>query len=172
MARITIKRPNGSMEYAELTTDRSLAGNDRLVVMKNGTTHYAKLDTGVSTHMYVVKNGRKLYVQKEVAFQWSFYIAGRDYNFVVPRTGTYRLEYEDYTKFNDERKPDERTEGVMELRLSAGDRPEEGSVSHNDWLLGGKMIGYYIGYGEGEPEYEDGIEREGRDAIRITYLHD
>ena len=65
MARIVIKRPNGETEYAELTEDKALAGNDRLAVEKAGTVYYAKLDSGVSTHMYVIKpDGRKLYVQK------------------------------------------------------------------------------------------------------------
>ena len=100
MARITIKRPNGSMEYAELTTDRSLAGNDRLVVMKNGTTHYAKLDTGVSTHMYVVKNGRKLYVQKEVnkpkPYTWvrRLSLGG---SVMIERSGVYSLDGQEFT---------------------------------------------------------------------------
>lgn len=65
MARIVITRPNGETEHAELTTDKALAGNDRLTVEKDGTVYYAKLDSGVSTHMYVIKpDGRKLYVQK------------------------------------------------------------------------------------------------------------
>lgn len=67
MARIVITRPNGETEHAELTTDKALAGNDRLTVEKDGTVYYAKLDSGVSTHMYVIKpDGRKLYVQKAI----------------------------------------------------------------------------------------------------------
>lgn len=95
MARIVITRPNGETEYAELTTDKNLAGNDRLMVEKAGTTYYAKLDSGVSTHMYVIKpDGRKLYVQKEIKFTWKYEvddshpIAG----FVIPRTGKYKLK--------------------------------------------------------------------------------
>lgn len=73
MARIVITRPNGETEYAELTTNKDLAGNDRLAVEKYGTTYYAKLGNGVSTHMYVIKpDGRKLYVQKEVKFVWKY----------------------------------------------------------------------------------------------------
>lgn len=66
MARIVITRPNGEIEYAELTTNKAQAGNDRLAVEKAGTVYYAKLDKGISTHMYVIKpDGRKLYVQKK-----------------------------------------------------------------------------------------------------------
>lgn len=66
MARIVITRPNGEIEYAELTTNKAQAGNDRLAVEKAGTVYYAKLDKGLSTHMYVIKpDGRKLYVQKK-----------------------------------------------------------------------------------------------------------
>ena len=68
MARIVITRPNGETEYAALTTDKAQAGNDRLTVEKDGTAYYAKLDSGLSTHMYVIKpDGRKLYVQKTLA---------------------------------------------------------------------------------------------------------
>lgn len=64
MAKITITRPDGTVEYAELTTNKDLAGNDRLTVENAGFVYYAKLDTGVSTHMYVIQpDGRKLYVQ-------------------------------------------------------------------------------------------------------------
>lgn len=66
MARIVITRPNGEIEYAELTTNKAQAGNDRLAVEKAGTVYYAKLDKRISTHMYVIKpDGRKLYVQKK-----------------------------------------------------------------------------------------------------------
>lgn len=65
MARITITRPSGETEYAELTTDKDLAGNDRLTVENAGTIYYAKLDREISTHMYIIQpDGRKLYVQK------------------------------------------------------------------------------------------------------------
>lgn len=97
MARIVITRPNGETEYAELTTNKDLAGNDRLAVEKYGTTYYAKLGNGVSTHMYVIKpDGRKLYVQKEVKFVWKYTFDGTDENIskmVIPRTGNYRLYF-------------------------------------------------------------------------------
>lgn len=95
MARIVITRPNGATEYAELTTDKALAGNDRLTVEKDGTVYYAKLDSGVSTHMYVIKpDGRKLYVQKEVKFVWKYTFDGTAESYtkmVIPRTGKYSL---------------------------------------------------------------------------------
>lgn len=73
MARIIITRPNGETEYAELTEDKAQAGNDRLSVEKAGTMYYAKLDSGLSTHMYVIKpDGRKLYVQKTLAVSVNF----------------------------------------------------------------------------------------------------
>lgn len=98
MARIVITRPNGATEYAELTTDKNLAGSDRLAVEKAGTVYYAKLDSGVSTHMYVIKpDGRKLYVQKEVKFVWEYKFDGSWDNaskMVIPRTGRYILTYD------------------------------------------------------------------------------
>lgn len=112
MARIVITRPNGETEYAELTTDKDKAGNDRLAVEKAGAVYYAKLDSGVSTHMYVIKpDGRKLYVQKKVvAFMWKYVLFNKnginntkdiDFNelervmlkMVIPRTGKYRLTF-------------------------------------------------------------------------------
>ena len=97
MARIVITRPNGETEYAEITTDKTQAGNDRLAVEKAGTVYYAKLDSGVSTHMYVIKpDGRKLYVQKEVKFAWKYTFDGTNENIskmVIPRTGNYRLYF-------------------------------------------------------------------------------
>lgn len=99
MARIVITRPNGATEYAEITTNKALAGNDRLSVNKNGTTYYAKLDPKLSTHMFVIKpDGRKLYVQKEVKFVWKYTFDGTDKNvsnMVIPRTGKYKLTYDD-----------------------------------------------------------------------------
>lgn len=94
MARIVITRPNGETEYAALTTDKAQAGNDRLSVNKDGTTYYAKLDNGVSTHMFVIKpDGRKLYVQKEVAFKWRFVV--NEYTKIekvhIPRGGQYHI---------------------------------------------------------------------------------
>lgn len=73
MGKLVITRPNGEIEYAELTTDKLLAGNDCLTVEKAGTVYYAKLDNGVSTHMYVIKpDGRKLYVQETLAVSVNF----------------------------------------------------------------------------------------------------
>ena len=103
MARIVITRPNGETEYAELTTDKTQAGNDRLAVEKAGTVYYAKLDREISTHMYVIQpNGRKMYVQKEaVAFTWKYTFDDNYYDWdyaskmVIPRTGKYKLIYQD-----------------------------------------------------------------------------
>lgn len=99
MARIVITRPNGATEYAELTTDKNLAGNDRLTVEKTGTVYYAKLGNGVSTHMYVIQpDGRKLYVQKEVKFVWKYTFDNTWENaskMVIPRTGKYKITYTD-----------------------------------------------------------------------------
>lgn len=67
MAKLTITRPNGNTEYAELTTNKSLVGDNYLTVEKSGTTYYAKLASNISTHMYVIKpySSTKLYVQKK-----------------------------------------------------------------------------------------------------------
>ena len=100
MARIVITRPNGETEYAALTTDKAQAGNDRLTVNKDGTTYYAKLDGGLSTHMYVIKpDGRKLYVQKEVKFVWKYELNGKTKKakaMTIPRTGRYKLYFKHY----------------------------------------------------------------------------
>lgn len=94
MARIVITRPNGETEDAELTTDTAQAGNDRVAVNKDGTTYYAKLDSGVSTHMFVIKpDGRKLYVQKEVTFRWKYVIdsSNKISDLRIPRDGRYKI---------------------------------------------------------------------------------
>lgn len=97
MARIVITRPNGETEYAALTTDKAQAGNDHLSVNKDGTTYYAQLDGGVSTHMYVIKpDGRKLYVQKELKFVWKYELNGKKKKakaMTIPRTGRYKLYF-------------------------------------------------------------------------------
>lgn len=97
MARLVITRPNGETEYAELTTNKAQAGNDRLAVEKDGTTYYAKLDSGLSTHMYVIKpDSRKLYVQKETSFKWKYELNGsksKAQDMIIPRTGKYKLSY-------------------------------------------------------------------------------
>lgn len=98
MARIVITRPNGETEHAELTTDKALAGTDRLTVEKDGKTYYGKLAPELSTHMYVIKpDGRKLYVQKETAFQWVYNLNGdpdKAKAMVIPRTGKYKITFE------------------------------------------------------------------------------
>ena len=119
MARIVITRPNGETEYAELTTDKALAGNDRLAVEKDGTAYYAKLDSGVSTHMYVIKpDGRKLYVQKELKFVWNYAIGGiwdNAKDMVLPRTGKYRLTYDRWdTQGTTEEKRQETKKDIFE----------------------------------------------------------
>lgn len=95
MARLMIKRANGDIEYAELTTDKSLVGGHYLTVERAGTPYYAKLGDSVSTHLCVEGNdGRKLYVQKEVKFVWGYTFDGTKENadkMVIPRTGKYRL---------------------------------------------------------------------------------
>lgn len=98
MARIVITRPNGDVEYAELTEDKTLAGDDRLTVEKDGKTYYGCLAPELSTHMYVIKpDGRKLYVQKEIAFQWVYNLNGdpdKAKAMVIPRTGKYKITFE------------------------------------------------------------------------------
>ncbi len=113
MAKIVITRPNGETEYAELTTNKDLAGNDRLAVEKAGTVYYAKLDSGVGTHMFVIKpDGRKLYVQKEMKFVWKYTFDGTDENIskmVIPRTGKYKLFFKEHTargRFGSEKSDD------------------------------------------------------------------
>lgn len=158
MTRIAIKRPNGGMEYAELTTDKSLAGNDRLVVVKNDTTYYAKLDTGVSTHMYVVKNGRKLYVQKEVKFVWKYtsdYTWENASKMVIPRTGKYRLTF---TVESIENNEETTKKEIKDDIFNQGDRfVKDGTY----WRIKAKSGKWYSDYHfwdngvfEEEPDYE------------------
>lgn len=110
MAKLTVTRPNGDTEYAELTTNRSLVGEDYLTVEKYGTTYYAKLASNISTHMYVIKpySSTKLYVQKEVKFIWEYTFNGTEEQaskMVIPRTGKYEMyiegtenSYDDYSE--------------------------------------------------------------------------
>lgn len=94
MAKIVITRPNGETEYAALTTDKAQAGNDRLSVENAGAVYYAKLDSGVSTHMYIIKpDGRRLYVQKEFKFVWKYDLTKDIDKMIIPKTGMYRLNY-------------------------------------------------------------------------------
>lgn len=73
MPTLKIQRPDGSLERAELTETKDLVGSDFLSVKNNNTTYYAKLDSGLSTHMFVIKpDGRKLYVQETLAVSVNF----------------------------------------------------------------------------------------------------
>lgn len=96
MARLGIKRANGDIEYAELTTDKSLVGSHYLTVEKDGTPYYAKLDDNVSTHLCVEgSDGQKRYVQKEVKFVWK-YVRDDSHpidGLVIPKTGKYKLYF-------------------------------------------------------------------------------
>lgn len=96
MTRLVITRPTGEVEYAELTTDKSLVSDNCLKVQKNGTTYWAKLDKALSTHMYVLKpTGEKVYVQKKPAFTWK-YIVNTNHpinGFTIPKTGKYRIYF-------------------------------------------------------------------------------
>lgn len=100
MARLGIKRANGDIEYAELTTDKSLVGSHYLTVEKDGTPYYAKLDDNVSTHLCVEgSDGQKRYVQKEVKFVWKYIFDNTWENaskMVIPRTGKYKLTFTTY----------------------------------------------------------------------------
>lgn len=94
MARLGIKRANGDIEYAELTTDKSLVGSHYLTVERYGTPYYAKLGDSVSTHLCVEgSDGQKRYVQKEVKFVWKYVVdSSHPINgFVIPRTGKYKI---------------------------------------------------------------------------------
>lgn len=94
MARLGIKRANGDIEYAELTTDKNLVGSHYLTVERYGTPYYAKLGDSVSTHLCVEgSDGQKRYVQKEVKFVWKYVVdSSHPINgFVIPRTGKYKI---------------------------------------------------------------------------------
>lgn len=94
MATLKIQRPDGSLEQAELTETKDLVGSDFLSVKNNNTTYYAKLGEELSTHMYVTKpDGRKLYVQKEVAFRWKYVIdsSNKISDLRIPRDGRYKI---------------------------------------------------------------------------------
>lgn len=151
MARIVITRPNGETEYAELTTDKEQAGNDRLTVAKNGTTYYAKLDSDLSTHMYVIKpDGRKLYVQKEVRFTWKYVFDGTwedASKMVIPRTGKYKLVYTDTPL------PD----FTMETVFLAGAKFNR--LNWNLWIISGENKSF------GNLEY---VSKEGEENMEVT----
>lgn len=160
MARIVITRPNGETEHAELTTDKALAGNDRLTVEKDGKTYYGKLAPELSTHMYVIKpDGRKLYVQKEVQFVWKYEINNKwekASKMVIPRTGKYRLTYD---------RQDITPDGETESTESKEDIFEQGTTftkdKYNDFSIKAKNGHVYDdayawdnGMEEAEPDYE------------------
>lgn len=68
MDKLKIIRPNGEEEIAELTTDKSLVGNNYLKLDIRGVPHYAKVGDVVDTHMYTFNgvDGKKYYIKKEI----------------------------------------------------------------------------------------------------------
>lgn len=68
MDKLKIVRPNGEEEIAELTTDKSLVGNNYLKLDIGGVPHYAKVGDVVDTHMYTFNgvDGKKYYIKKEI----------------------------------------------------------------------------------------------------------
>jgi len=68
MDKLKIIRPNGEEEIAELTTDKSLVGNNYLKLDIGGVPHYAKVGDVVDTHMYTFNgvDGKKYYIKKEI----------------------------------------------------------------------------------------------------------
>lgn len=68
MDKIKIIRPNGEEEIAELTTDKSLVGNNYLKLDIGGVPHYAKVGDVIETHAYTFNgvDGKKYYIKKEI----------------------------------------------------------------------------------------------------------
>lgn len=68
MDKLKIIRPNGEEEIAELTTDKSLVGNNYLKLDIGGVPHYAKVGDAIETHMYTFNGvgGKKYYIKKEI----------------------------------------------------------------------------------------------------------
>ncbi len=68
MDKLKIIRPNGEEEIAELTTDKSLVGNNYLKLDIGGVPHYAKVGDAIETHMYTFNcvDGKKYYIKKEI----------------------------------------------------------------------------------------------------------
>lgn len=68
MDKLKIIRPNGEEEVAELTTNKSLVGNNYLKLDIGGVPHYAKVGDVVDTHMYTFTgvDGKKYYIKKEI----------------------------------------------------------------------------------------------------------
>lgn len=92
MDKLKIIRPNGEEEIAELTTDKSLVGNNYLKLDIGGVPHYAKVGDVVDTHMYTFSgvDGKKYYVQKKIAAEaltGSIEVKGNS-EFIVPERVT------------------------------------------------------------------------------------
>lgn len=68
MDKLKIIRQNGEEEIAELTTDKSLVGNNYLKLDIGGVPHYAKVGDVIDTHMYVFDgvDGKKYYIKKKI----------------------------------------------------------------------------------------------------------
>lgn len=68
MDKLKIIRPNGEEEIAELTTDKSLVGNNYLKLDIGGVPHYAKVGEVIETHAYTFNgvDGKKYYIKKEI----------------------------------------------------------------------------------------------------------
>lgn len=68
MDKLKIIRPNGEEEIAELTTDKSLVGDNYLKLDIGGVPHYAKVGDVVDTHMYAFNgvDGKKYYIKKKI----------------------------------------------------------------------------------------------------------
>lgn len=68
MDKLKIIRPNGEEEVAELTTNKSLVGNNYLKLDIGSVPHYAKVGDVVDTHMYTFTgaDGKKYYIKKEI----------------------------------------------------------------------------------------------------------
>lgn len=68
MDKLKIIRPNGEEEIAELTTDKSLVGNNYLKLDIGGVPYYAKVGDVIETHMYTFSgvDGKKYYIKKEI----------------------------------------------------------------------------------------------------------
>lgn len=68
MDKLKIIRPNGEEEIAELTTDKSLVGNNYLKLDIGGVPHYAKVGDVIETHAYTFNgvDGKKYYIKKEI----------------------------------------------------------------------------------------------------------
>lgn len=165
MARLGIKRANGDIEYAELTTDKSLVGSHYLTVERYGTPYYAKLGDSVSTHLCVEgSDGQKRYVQKEVKFVWKYIVDSSHPidGFVIPRTGKYRIEYDVFKHILPVHEQYDYV-AIKEVNLTKGDRPYDGKI-------GGVMLEYsHTKRDDNNPEFR--IRISGR-MTSIEYVGD